>query len=64
MSVQTFKNDHATGVKNQKKSKNLPFVFSGWDGRIRTYDLLLQRQAPYHLATSHYLNCNRGILPY
>gem|GEM_PF-5679434 len=23
----------------------------GWGGRIRTYDLLSQNQAPYHLAT-------------
>ncbi len=27
---------------------------NGWDGRIRTYDLLVQSEAPYHLATSHY----------
>ena len=25
---------------------------SGWDGRIRTYDTLYQKQLPYHLATS------------
>jgi hypothetical protein len=24
----------------------------GWDGRIRTYDLLVQSEAPYRLATS------------
>jgi hypothetical protein len=28
----------------------------GWRGRIRTYDLLSQNQAPYHLATRHYVN--------
>ena len=26
---------------------------AGWDGRIRTYDTLYQKQLPYHLATSH-----------
>ena len=26
--------------------------FYGWDGRIRTYDTLYQKQMPYHLATS------------
>ena len=25
---------------------------SGWDGRIRTYGTLYQKQLPYHLATS------------
>lgn len=25
---------------------------NGWDGRIRTYDTLYQKQLPYHLATS------------
>jgi hypothetical protein len=25
----------------------------GWGGRIRTYDLLSQNQAPYRLATPH-----------
>ena len=28
--------------------------FYGWDGRIRTYDTLYQKQMPYHLATSQY----------
>ena len=35
-------------IKN--KSSNF---WLGWDGRIRTYDLLVQSEAPYHLATSH-----------
>ena len=26
--------------------------FCGWDGRIRTYGTLYQKQLPYHLATS------------
>ena len=26
--------------------------FAGWDGRIRTYGTLYQKQLPYHLATS------------
>ena len=26
---------------------------TGWDGRIRTYGTLYQKQLPYHLATSH-----------
>jgi hypothetical protein len=25
---------------------------AGWDGRIRTYGTLYQKQLPYHLATS------------
>ena len=25
----------------------------GWGGRIRTFDLLIQSQAPYRLATPH-----------
>lgn len=28
-------------------------VNHGWRGRIRTFDLLFQRQAPYRLATRH-----------
>ena len=26
--------------------------YLGWDGRIRTYGTLYQKQLPYHLATS------------
>lgn len=33
----------------------MSIFFRGWRGRGRTYGLLLQRQAPYHLATRHYL---------
>ena len=28
------------------------FLDNGWDGRIRTYGTLYQKQLPYHLATS------------
>lgn len=28
--------------------------YYGWDGRGRTYGLLRQKQAPYHLATSQH----------
>ena len=28
------------------------FMCVGWDGRIRTYGTLYQKQLPYHLATS------------
>ena len=31
---------------------------SGWDGRIRTYDTLYQKQLPYHLATSQQWGAN------
>ena len=27
-------------------------IGNGWDGRIRTYGTLYQKQLPYHLATS------------
>ncbi len=33
----------------------------GWDGRIRTYDLLVQSEAPYRLATSHWLFPNNTL---
>ena len=33
----------------------------GWGGRIRTYDLLIQSQLPYHLATPQW---RRRVYPY
>src|SRR4051794_4083030 len=35
-------------------------VVVGWRGRIRTFDLLIQSQAPYRLATRQW---SRGIVP-
>ena len=41
-------------TKQIKKHPRQALVFFiGWGGRIRTFDLLLQRQAPYRLATPH-----------
>gem|GEM_PF-5270124 len=38
---------------NEKYPSQAQVFFIGWGGRIRTFDLLLQRQAPYRLATPH-----------
>ncbi len=38
---------------NEKYPRQAQVFFIGWGGRIRTFDLLLQRQAPYRLATPH-----------
>ena len=40
---------------NKKYPRQAQVFFIGWGGRIRTFDLLLQRQAPYRLATPHYI---------
>lgn len=56
-----FLNLHFDGKKIANYSLAEPFatllkdekLSLGWRGRIRTYDLLLQRQAPYRLATRH-----------
>lgn len=41
-------------INYTKSTRTTPSCFLyGWDGRIRTYDLLVQSEAPYRLATSH-----------
>lgn len=40
------------GISSFYKSCVLKDINLGWDGRIRTYGTLYQKQLPYHLATS------------
>ncbi len=52
------------GARNHAmKRKNLHYINNlaggGWDGRIRTYGTLYQKQLPYHLATSQRVAVNR-----
>jgi hypothetical protein len=43
-------------ARDKKKDEQMPVIFLGWDGGIRTPECWHQKPMPYHLATSQYKN--------